>query len=318
MIRIALASWILMMAALPLIAQTPQPIQPPTPPQSPRQALLEMFLGTAPDHLERHLPEAARKHFKQLQSRGNLGFLSELSGLGAHAKGAGGFQTMETGPVLLVAEEPGGRQKFEVVVERDDMVGDGDEIDLSFHLYKNGQQQTLPVLPRLTFTLKMESNVWRLYDVVFSARVPLADPDFLKDVVKDLEEQQRRRNDSLATWSVSVIVRAEKRYQAVHPERGFTCSLSQLSTSTKEAEQPGVVIDEELAAGEKNGYVFALTGCDNTHFKVAAEPAVSGGGQRAYCADESGTIKFAKNGKATTCLTAGESLTEGSVVYYQD
>jgi len=198
------------------------------------------------------------------------------------------------------------------VVERDNLMGDEDQIDLSFQMYKNGQQQTLPVLPRLTFMMKTESDVWRLNEILFSARVPLADPDYLKDVVKDLEEKQRSRNDAMASWSIGVIGNAENQYRASHPERGFACSLSQLAEASKEGEPRGIPIDDELAAGKKNGYVFALTGCDGSHFKVAAEPAVAGGGQRAFCADESGVVKFAKNGKATTCLTSGEPLSEGA------
>ena len=270
-------------------------------------------MGTSPNHLEKHLPEAAKKAFHQLQSGGNMMFLSEISGMGAQAKASGGLQIMETGPILLTVEETANSEKFEVVVERDDLVGDEDEIDLSFHLYKNGQQQTLPVLPRLTFMMKTESDVWRLNEIVFSARVPLADPDFLKDVVKDLEEKQRSRNDALASWSLSLIGKAENQYRSSHPDLGFTCSLSQLAAASKEGQ--GIPIDDELGAGKKNGYVFALTGCDSMHFKVAAEPAVAGGGQRAFCSDESGVIKVAKNGKATTCLTSGEPLSEG-VTYF--
>ena len=97
-------------------------------------------------------------------------FLSEISGLGAHAKASGGLQIMETGPILLRVDEPGGREKFEVVVERDNLMGDEDQIDLSFQMYKNGQQQTLPVLPRLTFMMKTESDGWRLNEILFSAR----------------------------------------------------------------------------------------------------------------------------------------------------
>ena len=300
---------LMLLISVSLSAQTVQAIQPAPPPQSPRQALLEMFMGTSPNHLEKHLPEAAKKAFHQLQSGGNMMFLSEISGMGAQAKASGGLQIMETGPILLTVEEPGSREKFEVVVERDDLVGDEDEIDLSFHLYKNGQQQTLPVLPRLTFMMKTESDVWRLNEIVFSARVPLADPDFLKDVVKDLQEKQRSRNDAQASWSIRLIGNAEKQYQSKHPDRGFTCSLSQLAAASKEGQ--GIPIDDELGAGQKNGYVFALTGCDSMHFKVAAEPAVAGGGQRAFCSDESGVIKVAKNGKATTCLNSGEPLSEG-------
>jgi hypothetical protein len=313
MIRFVLVSCILLITAVSLNAQSAQPIPPSPPPQSPRQALLEMFLGTAPDHLEKHLPEIAKKAFHKLQSGGDMTYLTEISSMGAQVKATPGLQIMETGPVLLSVEQPGSNQKFDVVVESDDLVGDEDEIDLSFHLYKNGQQEILPILPRLTFMMKTESRIWRLDEITFSARMPLGDADFLKDLVKDLEEKQRSRNDTMASFSIRMIVNAENHYNSAHPDRGFTCSLSQLAEAGKEGEeQQGMPIDDELAAGKKNGYVFALTGCDSTHFKVAAEPAVQGGGQRAFCADEGGAIKFAKNGKATTCLTSGETLPEGS------
>jgi hypothetical protein len=57
-----------------------------------------------------------------------------------------------------------------------------------------------------------------------------------------------------------------------------------------------------------------LTGCDGLHFKVGAEPATAAAGQRAYCADQSGEVKFASDGKATTCLSRGQSLNDANSV----
>jgi hypothetical protein len=59
----------------------------------------------------------------------------------------------------------------------------------------------------------------------------------------------------------------------------------------------GSAVDAELAHGTKNGYVFALTGCDALHFKVAAEPATPGSGQRAF---------WRGREKAATCLSSGQ------------
>ena len=67
-----------------------------------------------------------------------------------------------------------------------------------------------------------------------------------------------------------------------------------------------VFMDDELAGGKKQGYVFALTGCDASRYRVAAEPAMSNSGQRAYCADEGGEVKSSSSGKASTCFSAGE------------
>ncbi len=280
------------------------------PPQSARQALIEAFFGQSSDHLERHLPELAKKAFRQLDSgSGSPSFLTQLSMIGMEIKrGSNNFQIMETGPTLLMAEDPGESQKFEVNVERDDLVGDENQIELSFHMYKHGQEEALPVIPRLTLSLKTEASVWRIYDASLAVRAPLGDPDFLKTLVKNLLDKQQSSNEMWATISLGAIAGAETRYQASSPNHAYSCSLSQLAqqNKSKTGEYAGMPVDDELATGKKNGYVFALTGCDALHFKAVAEPSTPAMGQRAFCVDESGTIKFSSNGKATTCLSNGQ------------
>jgi len=161
--------WALLMTTTMLAAQTQIATTPP-PPQSARQALLEMFLGQGPDHLKRHLPEITKKGFAKIESGANPSFLTEVEGIGMQARAGGGnLQTMETGPVLLVSDQPQTREKFEVTVERDDLIGDEDEIDLSFQMSRNGKPGALPFLPRLTFIMRMESGVWRLNEASFGA-----------------------------------------------------------------------------------------------------------------------------------------------------
>ena len=215
---------------------------------------------------------------------------------------------METGPVLLVSEQPQSREKFEITVERDDLVGDEDQIDLSFQMSRNGKPVAMPFLPRLTFMMKMESGVWRLNEASFSARMPLADPDFLKELVGQIEEQQQRTNEFSAIYSIRAIVAAETAYHSKHP--GYTYSLTELTSASqnKNDERPMRRVDPDLAKGTKQGYVFALTGCDALHYKIAAEPATPSAGRRAFCADESGVLKSSKNGKASTCLSDGQNL----------
>jgi len=304
--------WALLMTTTMLAAQTQIATTPP-PPQSARQALLEMFLGQGPDHLKRHLPEITKKAFAKIESGANPSFLTEVEGIGMQARAGGGnLQTMETGPVLLVSDQPQTREKFEVTVERDDLIGDEDEIDLSFQMSRNGKPGALPFLPRLTFIMRMESGVWRLNEASVLARMPLADPDFLKDLVGQIEEKQQRTNEFTATFSIRAIVAAETAYHTKHP--GYTCSLSELATVRSEGsgERPRMPIDSDLAKGTKQGYVFALTGCDPLHYKIAAEPATPSAGHRAFCADESGVLKFSKNGKASTCLSSGQNFGEDS------
>ena len=307
--RIVVGLCCLYLVVLTARAQTPQA----PPPQSPRQALLEMFFGSAPNHLEKHLPEITRKAFKQLDSGTGPGFLSQFSMIAAQARAGGSnFQTFETGPVLLVSEEPESRQKFEVMVEQDNLVGDENQIDLSFHMYRNGVRETLPVIPRLTFLMKTEKDVWKLDEIALSVRMPLADPEFLKGFVRDLKKNRQESNQMMATVSIRSINAAENTYRTEHSERGYTCSLAALTNSTPEAapENNRAFIDGELASGKKGGYIFAVTGCDALHYRVAAEPAMAAAGQRAYCSDESGEIRFSADGKATTCLSRGRSLND--------
>jgi TonB family protein len=133
-------------------------------------------------------------------------------------------------------------------------------------------------------------------------RLPLEDPAFLKG----MEEYQFRQNEEMAPWSVRSVVNAEKSYQSA--QGGFACTLSALGSSGQEAGAKKRVYlwDSQLASGKKNGYIFTISGCDTAHYRIAAEPAVPGSGQRAFCSDESGVVRASADGKAATCLVSGE------------
>lgn len=293
-----------------LCAQNTSPLPPP--PQSAREALLEMFLGSSPDHFQKHLPEVAKKALRKADMASSPSVLAEFERMGEQIKSGGAVETHATGPTLLVAEQPS-TEKAELIVERDDLVGEEDQIELSFHMYRGGQEETLPVLPRLIFIMKTEANIWRLEDVTISAHMPLGDPDFIQNVAKQIEKQQRATSESAGMIFTRFIVNAEVTYAATYPDRGFTCSLSDLGGKGSEqvSSKRAGLIDDDLASGTKNGYVFALTGCDSspaTHFKVAAEPATRTPGMRAFCAAEDGVLKASDDGKATTCLASGKPV----------
>src|SRR5258708_505185 len=299
---------VLLLASL-LNAQNPNALNPPLP-QTARQALIEMFFGTAANHLEKHLPNLTRKTFQRMDSGNGQSFLGEFSMLATQAKAAGaGFQSFDTGPTLLTAADPrgGDNERVEITVERDDLVGDEDQIELALHMTRNGKEETLPFIPRFTFSMKMDSDVWRLNEINVSVRLPLADPDFLKNI----EDRQRSQNEQMTIWSVTQVTTAEKAYQSMHGS--FACSLSGLGGSGK---QPGTgngayLYDPQLASGKKNGYIFAISGCDGSHYKIVAESAVPDSGQRAFCSDEGGTIRAATDGKATTCLATVNRYDKG-------
>jgi len=138
--------------------------------------------------------------------------------------------------------------------------------------------------------------------------VPLADPAFLKA----MEERQFRRNEQMALWSVRAVITAEKSYQSA--QGGFACTLSALGSASKTSGAKGraYLHDSQVAGGKKNGYTFAISECDASHYRVVAEPEAPDSGQRSYCSDESGTVRSSADGKAATCLISGE-VVEGRV-----
>ena len=303
---------VVLLLASSLSAQNPGVLTPP-PPQTARQALIEMFFGQASNHLEKHLPDVTRKTLKRMDSGNGQSLLNEFSMMASQAKASGSkFETFDTGTTLLTTEDPRGvgNEKVEITVERDDLIGEEDEIELALHMTRGGKEETLPFIPHFTFAMKMESDVWRLNEISVAVRLPLADPDFLKNI----EDRQRSQNEQITIWSVRQVTAAEKSYQSANG--GFACSLSVLGANKLPRREGGAYLyDRELATGKKNGYIFAISGCDGSHYKIVAEPAVPDSGQRAFCSDESGTVRVSADGKATTCLANGEPVQQGNTFY---
>jgi len=220
--------------------------------------------------------------------------------------GGGKFETFDAGPTLLSAEVPDG-SKVELGVERDDLIGDEDEIELSLRITKENKEQTLPFVPRFVFVMKSDADVWRLNEINVNIKVPLTDPVFLKN----LEDRQRTQNEQMAMMSVHSIVFAETSYSKA--QGSFACSLAALGDANKTPNHHIYLFDMQLMEGKKGGYVFAISGCDASHYEVAAEPAVPDFGERAFCADETGTMRASADGKATTCISDGETVEGGGV-----
>ena len=280
------------------------------PPQTARQALIEMLFGEAPGHLEKHLPDLTRQTLEKLGGTNGQSVPGVFSMLAAQAKNRREkLETFDSGSTFLTVEEPagGGFEKMVITVEQDDLAGGEDNIELALHVFKDGKEETLvPQILRFTFSMKMESEVWRLNEVRATARFPIADPAFLKAV----EEHQLHQNEEMARWSVRSVVNAERLYQSAHG--GFACTLSALGSAGNGtgAKKRVYLYDSQLASGKKNGYAFAISDCDTSHYRIAAGPVVPDSGQRAFCSDESGTLRSSADGKPTTCLASGEVVEE--------
>jgi TonB family protein len=285
--------------------------QPP-PPQTARQALIEMFFSEAPGHFEKHLPDITRQALGKLGGENGQSAAGLFSALSIQAKAGGArVETFDAGPTLFKSKGLPGRvdDEIEITVERDDLVGGEDQIELALHMTKGEKEEKLFArILRFTFVMKMESDIWRLNEVDATARFPIADPSFLKA----LEEDRAQQNEQMSLSATRSIVSAEKLYQRA--QGSYVCKLSDLAgsraggsgNSTRGAYLGAYLYDQQLATGKKNGYAFSISDCDPTHYRLGAEPDAQDLGQHAYCSDESGTVRQSSDGKAATCFTSGE------------
>ena len=112
-------------------------------------------------------------------------------------------------------------------------------------------------------------------------------------------------NESSAVGSIRILNTAELSYSVGHPNVGFTCALSDLSSS----------VDRSLASGQKSGYVFQLSGCTAgdggtiAKYQIVAYPLTENTtGTRTFCSDESGVIRVAPRGSGQDCFENGTPL----------
>ena len=300
--------------------------------QTARQALLETFFGK-PGSLEKHLPQATLTALHQVDNGGSqFDFFSMMT---HQLTTQGQVQTFDAGSTLLSFEDPRTQSKLQVNIEKDDLRGDEDEIELSFLAEKNGQPQNTHMMPRLTFLMKSEAGIWRVTEVSFRITIPLADPAFLKSMVDGIKQRQsmmasnsatfhsvtgeeagaptmRAANESGAVASLRTILTAEVTYAATYPRQGYTCFLSDLDGFGRgdPNEHQAMLIDSRLAGGRTRGYVFRISGCTTspvTHFEIIAVPAEGNTG-RSFCSDESGAIRSSPTGSGPACVHSGSPL----------
>jgi hypothetical protein len=296
---------------------------------------MEMFFSKESGTFLKHLPSATRA---TLEKSGTLAGLQQYSVFAGQLQTQGrSLQTFEAGSVMLAAEDPKTAQKFEVVVDNDSLRGDQDDIELSFHTYKDNQAQRTPFMPRIVFSMKMESGLWTLNEIAITINLPLADPDFLKSLsdrmnassaVASLQMHVQGTgqvpgqipggqipgstfgSDVSALAAVRQILTAETSYAATYPGVGYTCTLSDLDGfgAAEANEHQAMLISSGLASGRHQGYNYALSGCGgipSPSFRLTATPIGDSYGRRAFCTDHSGVIRSSTDGSAASCLSSG-------------
>jgi len=295
-------------------------------PQTARQALLEMFFSKTPGTLVKHLPAVTRA---ALEKSGAMAGLQQYSLLVSQVQAQGqNYQTFETGPVLLSGQDPKTGQKIEITVENDALRGDRDDIELSFQTYKSGQPQRTPYMPRITFQMKQEAQLWKLNEISVLIRLPLADPDLLKAFTDGMQAARSASatkvsftpqsensappagTDTQVLSAMRTILTAEVTYAATYPTAGFTCTLSDLDGfgGGEPNEHQAMLINSGLASGRRYGYVFTLSGCGAAPaktFHLSAAPNGNTFGRKAFCADQSAVVRFSGDGNPASCSASG-------------
>ncbi|MGA7765863.1 MAG: hypothetical protein WCA27_06520 [Candidatus Sulfotelmatobacter sp.] len=295
-------------------------------PQTPRQALIEMFFSKTPGSFIRHLPLATRG---TLEKAGALATLQQYSVLASQLQTQGHtVKTFDSGPVLLTGEDPKIGQKVEITVQNEALRRDQDDIELSFRVYKNGEAKATPFMPQMTFSMKQEAQVWTLNEISVTIHLPLADPDFLKAITEKMKPQSAASgtftpraditveaggSDANVVAAMRTILTAEVTYFSSYPTVGYTCSLSSLDGfgGGERNEHQAMLINSGLASGKRYGFVFGISGCSGTpatSFQLTASPNGNSLGRKAFCADQSGVIRSSNDGNPATCLASGSPV----------
>ena len=136
---------------------------------------------------------------------------------------------------------------------------------------------------------------------VFLVISAIAIPSFLR--------ARMSANESSAVASMHSVTKAQAMYIARNPDLGFSCSLPDLGPYG--ADFLDNVIGCSTTTCAVGGYKFTLACADSSapvsKFTVNAVPKTSGQtGQRSFCTDESGALRF--NASGGTCNDSSPAI----------
>ncbi|HSR66916.1 MAG TPA: prepilin-type N-terminal cleavage/methylation domain-containing protein [Acidobacteriota bacterium] len=108
--------------------------------------------------------------------------------------------------------------------------------------------------------------------------------------IPNLVQSRIAANEASAITSVRTVTTAQIAFFSVAGNGSFAASLADLNAVE--------LVDEVLAAGQKDGYTFAVTGNGAAGFTVTASPISESTGRRSFFSDETGVIRWAAGGAA--------------------
>lgn len=117
-------------------------------------------------------------------------------------------------------------------------------------------------------------------------------------------------NEASAVGSLRMINTSAITYSTTYPDIGFPLNMADMgganpctATSTS-----ACILEETLALGTKSGYAFTWLGDGATpsvSYSLAGTPlSVGGSGQRMFCTDQVGVIRFDPSGAGCNAMSA--------------
>jgi type IV pilus assembly protein PilA len=158
---------------------------------------------------------------------------------------------------------------------------------------------------------RVPTFVWVL--VGLAAVFFLIIPILMLIAIPTMANTKRYANETSAIHSIMAINLAEAQYQVTYPQIGYACSLAALggdSNSGPPTPAHAQMLVQDLASGVKSGYRFTIGNCAElsvkgvkriTTYAIVAQPLTVGKtGNRTFCSDQFGAIKFDPTG-GTNC-----------------
>jgi type IV pilus assembly protein PilA len=115
----------------------------------------------------------------------------------------------------------------------------------------------------------------------------------------------KKGNETSAINSVQTVTKAEIQYQSSYPANGYACTLPVLGGDPSAGPPTPVaaqILQGDLTSGYKSGYIFTITcsnkitinGTDRSNaYTITAVPQTVGKtGDRGFCSDQFGSIKY--------------------------
>jgi hypothetical protein len=130
----------------------------------------------------------------------------------------------------------------------------------------------------------------------------------ISDYLKGLRKQQDELNKSAAQMRINMIAQMETNYAANHPDTGCVCTFGRLYPNAEG--EPNAFTS--LSKDESNGYRFTLTGCSGkpaAKYRLTAIPIDADSAMKAFCLDQSGTLRSVAAADSSTCFSQGKILT---------